>query len=165
VTATDAEIIANQVACIHENWPRIEPYIPANAIPRLDPGAFHLRTHSKDVLAWWLTSRGGKHFIMTASPPPAFFWLALPGSLHSEHLFVMWDRDGRKFWFHSAYYRTYGSEKSIETSVRQLDAALERWRTTSGDIAYSGDWGWCDPTTGRFDKDFGSAKLKEEWER
>lgn len=163
MTITDAELISNGLAIIRSAWPQLEQFIPANAIPRVGRTALHFRTHSKDVLKWWLRTRGGKHFIMTASPPAEFFWLALQRWCNSDHIYVMWHRDGRKFWFHSVYWRLYGTSQSHETTAQQLDTALQRWATTSGDIAFSGDWGWCDPTTGRFDHDLMTPR-KEQWE-
>ena len=76
----------------------------------------------------------------------------------------MWHRDGRKFWFHSGSVQLFRLGECSSTPVQLLDAALERWETSSGDVALSGDWGWCDPVTGRFDYDDYLPGRKEEWE-
>jgi hypothetical protein len=162
---TDAEEIAHHLEFIKRNWPSIPSLIPHDAIPRLDINIFSLRTHSRGPLAWWLHSRGGKHFVMQADHPwDSFFLLALQGRSNSEHLFLMWLRERRRFWFHHAYMRVYGSGDSLQRSTKALELVLSRWNTTNNDIAYSGDWGWLDPETGRFDQDL-VLHGPEDWER
>ena len=53
---------------------------------------------------------------------------------------------------------------SLERTRATLDAALDRWEQSTGDVIYSGIWGWLDSQTGRFDNDPAGKQFPEDWE-
>ena len=84
----------------------------------------------------------------------------------NEYLFLMWFRHGRRFWFYDHYvsYIGFGTNVSIEHTRERLDQVFKQWKTTDGDVIYSGLWGWFDLGTSKFEEDYGE-KFSEVWER
>ena len=83
----------------------------------------------------------------------------------SEYLFLMWFRNGRRFWFYDQYVVFVAQSEAFPESTRQrFDLAFQRWESATGDVVFSGPWGWFDPATSRFEEDFPQMG-PEDWER
>jgi hypothetical protein len=113
---------------------------------------------------YWVHSRGGKRFTTGPTPPELFFCLGTQDRGESEYLFLMWYRHGRRFWFYDQFVVfVCESDASVEGTRDRLEAALQRWERSAGDVIYSGCWGGLDAGAGRFDRDPFDHSRREDW--
>lgn len=154
---------------ICENWPEIGAFVPTETGLVKDQciGRDHgFCTHPREVDNYWVHSRGGKRFTVGPTPPKRFFWLGIQNRGGSEYFFVMWYRDGRRFWFYDQHVVFFAeSDASVARTRKRLHLALLRWRAMHGDVVFSGPSGWFDAQASRFEKDPVKGSFPEEWER
>jgi hypothetical protein len=159
----------NTIDVILDRFPKISDFIKTQIIPieqvrfACNGVAEGLCSHPTLIDEFWVHSRGGKKFSSNPTPPDFFFLLGCQFRGDSEYLFFMWNRDGRRFWFYDQIFCTFGGA-SFEKTASKLDLALEYFRKNSGDVIYSGIWGWLDLHSRRFEKDDTYHRTHEEWE-
>ena len=138
----DSQFVDYIMNYIYEHWPQVRSYVPADAVP-LQRGfnkGDGLCTHPELVDEFWVHSRGGKRFVIETIPPDSFFWVGAQDRGGSEYFYLMWFRDGRRFWFYDQYIAGYvlrDPPSSPERTRARLDQALKQWETTDGDVIYS----------------------------
>ena len=150
------------------NWPKLLTYFPQVSTylrVSLNTGlAKGLCSHPDVIDRWWVHSRGGKRFIQSSYPPESFFWAGVQDRGGSEYLFLMWHREGRRYWFYDQYLVTCATtEASIERTATRITTTLDRWQMTNADVIYSGLWGWFDPGSHHFESDTETRDC-EDWE-
>jgi hypothetical protein len=169
VSAEDPDMRGRIMDFLLGRWPQILDYIPPDAAAdhRLLPtgSARGLCTHPDAIDWWWVHSRGGKRFALASVIPASFFWVGTLDRGGSEYLFLMWFREGRRFWFYDQHVVFVAeSEASAERTAARMDSALQRWNANAGDVIYSGIWGLFDVHTSRFEQDDDRTD-REDWER
>lgn len=148
----DSDNVVEILNFIYKHWPVVQPYVPKEVIPvcRGFGQSDGICSHPNLASDSWVHSRGCEQFVLEATPPDAFFWMGLQDRLSSEYFFLMWYRNHRRFWFYDQYLSVASNYSSPEKTLEFLNAALERWISTTGDVIYSGPWGWFNPETQRF---------------
>ena len=126
---------------ITSNWPQIKPYIPDNC-QMFDHGfgkGTGLCTHQELIGARWVSSIGYKSF-KEAVLPEGFHCLGIQNRGSSEYLFIMWYKNGRKFWFYDQYvvFMGEGFPASKKRTSERINKAFNQWESSSGDVLYSG---------------------------
>jgi hypothetical protein len=146
--------INEHIMFIYKHWRRIFDYAPDSIyIFNLAPGRIEgLCTHLDNIDYSWIHSRGGKSF-KDADVPESFFWVGIQNRGGSEYLFLMWNRDGRKFWFYDQYVVFMpGRPDTTKKNTRiKLDFALKKWDSSKDDVIFSGPWGWLDQSGEAFE--------------
>ncbi|MEI6173237.1 MAG: hypothetical protein WCR01_05745 [Bacteroidota bacterium] len=76
----------------------------------------------------WLTFNGQKAF-STVELPNEFYCVGIQNRGTSEYFFVLWVREGRKFWFYDRYvvFIGPGFPDSPERTRERLKKALEEY--------------------------------------
>lgn len=145
------------LAFITEHWPQLATYIPDSAVPqrrdeildgiRIDGYCNSAANPPDRWLGRTVAFGRSPNFATDAQVPPGYFacGIHLAGNF-SEYLFVMWERDGRRFWFYNRYFSTGNPEghSTIRAAVA-LDVALAQWEGGATTVMYHGDWGWFIP--------------------
>ncbi len=126
---------------ITANWPQTEPYIPDD-IERFDHGfgiGTGICTRPELIKERWISSIGSKKF-KEAAVPEGFHCVGIQNRGTSEYLFMMWYKNGRKFWFYDQYVVFVGDgfPASQKRTRERIKIALKRWEETNGDVIYSG---------------------------
>jgi hypothetical protein len=125
---------------IHSQWSLNSNYIPGNLEP-FDYGfgiGTGVCTKPSLIDVMWIGSDGYRTFA-NAELPEDFHCIGKQNRGTSEYLFVMWFKDGRKFWFYDPFI-VYGDgfQDSVERTGNRLNLALERWEESSYDVLYDG---------------------------
>lgn len=121
--------------------PKIKSHIPDNIKPFdsgfeggtgacTDPGLIDVK---------WFHPYGYREFA-ASELPEGYHCFGIKNRCASENLFIMWFKDGRKFWFYDQIAVLVGKEllASPERTGDRLNLALERWEESSYDVLYSG---------------------------
>lgn len=127
------EIMANAneiMAYIKLHFPMIISHLPENMEPfdhRFKKGT-GLCSHPALLDTNWLTFNGQKAF-STAELPNEFYCVGIQNRGSSEYFFVLWVKEGRKFWFYDRYVVFIGSgfPDSPERTRERLKEALEEY--------------------------------------
>lgn len=124
---------------IYLHVPQITNYIPTNLEPfdfgfGIGTGAC---TEPRLIDVMWIGSDGYRAFA-NAELPKYFYCVGIQNKGTSECLFVMWFKDGRKFWFYDPFVDGDGLQASIERTGNRLNLALERWEESHYDVLYDG---------------------------
>jgi hypothetical protein len=126
---------------IISNWPQIKPYIP-DEIRQFDHGfgkGTGLCTQPELIGERWISSVGAKKF-KEANVPEGFHCVGIQNRGTSEYLFIMWYKDGRKFWFYDQYVVFVGAgfPASQKRTKERIKSAFQLWKSTEEDVLYSG---------------------------
>jgi len=126
---------------INSNWSQIRNYIPGNLEP-FDCGygiGTGVCTEPSLMDEDWLSPVGYRKFAMSELPEE-FYGIGIQNRGTSEYLFVMWFKEGRKFWFYDSFV-VYGDgfPASVERTSKRLTQALERWEESHHDVLYNGN--------------------------
>ncbi len=138
---------------IDKNWPELYELIPADASFHEESrwAAFH--THGLQPEKW-VHSRSGKWFAADESVPDGYFACGLQNGGGSEYLFVLWEKDGRRFAFYEQYVVYMVKEgASVEKTAVALKEAMNAWEQGGDIVVFSGPWGWFNPDENRFELD------------
>lgn len=133
--------VAHVMKYINKQWPQVAPQIP-DKIMLFDHGfgrGTGICTTPGIIEDDWITSYGSTVFT-DATVPESFFCLGIQNRGGSEYLFIMWVRNGRRFWFYDQYvvYVGEGFPASVKRTSERIDRAFERWDKTDGNVLYSG---------------------------
>ncbi len=132
--------VAHVMNFVYTQWPQIMPYIPDNLM-LFDHGFGHgtgLCSNPELIDDEWITSYGLTPFSEVALPE-GFQCIGIQNRGGSEYVFIMWVKNGRKFWFYDQYVVfVCDSQASKKRTSNRIDNALERWETTGNDVLYSG---------------------------
>lgn len=126
---------------ILSNWPQIKPYI-TEEIKQFDQGfgrGTGLCTQPELIGERWISSIGARKF-KEADVPEGFHCVGIQNRGTSEYLFMIWHKNGRKFWFYDQYVVFVGDgfPASQKRTSERINIALKRWENTNGDVIYSG---------------------------
>jgi len=126
---------------IFNNWPFLKPLVPESALP-FNKGfgiGEGLCTHPGISDKLWFRS-DGFHQFSEAEIVPQFMCIGCQNRGGSEYFFMMWHRDGRKYWFYDQYAVLVGSgfPASVERTEERLLASLKRWDNTTENVLFSG---------------------------
>ena len=163
-----------------DKWPELSNYVPENA-GRFEwcTGKSGLCTHPVIATDRWVESTGGENFSVkpfsieiyiermashsrmnllkhgfhqiTTTPPEGFFWGGAQRDNDGENLFLMWLRNGRRFWFHHRIV-DYHSKSFIDHAGARLKQAIMLWENSKKDVIYSEKLGWYEPEKSPSDK-------------
>jgi len=133
--------VSHVMRYISSNWPQIEPYIPAET-RQFDHGfgrGTGLCTQPELIGERWISSIGSKKF-KEAAVPEGFHCVGIQNRGTSEYFFMMWHKNGRKFWFYDQYVVFVGDgfPASQKRTRERIKIVLKRWEETNGDVIYSG---------------------------
>jgi len=144
---------------VSEFWPQVAPYINEDAVPLSGIAwTYGLCTYPNVADDSWINSRGGKKFARELTLPDSFLWVGMQDRGMSEAMFLMWFREGRKFWFYDLCYESiwFRSNKNswyeggfidgyevrgidrYKHSNRRLESALNMWKSTGSDVICGG---------------------------
>lgn len=102
----------------------------------------------------WIHSRGGSWFSTDKCVPEGYFACGLQNAGCSENLFLMWEKEGRRFSFYDPYVVLHGGSSASTDSTREnLRLALERWHSGVEIVVFGGSWGWYQPETNSYEGD------------
>ena len=132
--------VAHVMNFVYTQWPQIMPYIP-NDLRLFDHGfgcGTGLCSNPELIDDKWITSYGSTPF-SEATLPEGFQCIGIQNRGGSEYVFIMWVKNGRKFWFYDQYVVfVCESQASKKRTSKRINKALERWETTVHDVLYSG---------------------------
>jgi len=133
--------VAHVMNFVYTQWPQIMPYISDDHM-LFDHGfgrGTGLCSNPELIDDEWITSYGSKSFTET-NLPEGFQCIGIQNRGGSEYVFIMWFKNGRKFWFYDQYVVLVGEgfPASKERTSKRIDKALEHWETTDHDVLYSG---------------------------
>ena len=135
-----ASRVSHVMNYVYTHWPQIMPYVP-NDLMLFDHGfgrGTGLCSSPELIDEEWITSYGSKYFA-GAALPEGFHCIGIQNRGGSEYVFIMWMKNGRKFWFYDQYVVfVCDSQASQKRTGERIDKALERWETTDHDVLYSG---------------------------
>ncbi len=131
--------VAHALQYIKREWPQLIPYIPEESDP-FDPG-FGIGTgiciYKELIGERLMTSIGYKESAKTFYPE-GFHCIGIQNRGSSEYLFVMWCREGRKFWFYDQYVVFVHESASVsqDQTSKRLNIALEKWEKAESDVYF-----------------------------
>ncbi len=87
----------------------------------------------------WFHPYGHREFA-ASELPQGYCCIGFKNRGASENLFIMWFKEGKRFWFYDQIAVLVGKEllASPERTGERLNLALERWEESSYDVLYSG---------------------------
>ena len=132
--------VAHVMKFIKSIWPQLTPYTPDDIL-MFDHGfgrGTGLCTDPELIGDRWVSSAGYKSF-KEAVLPEGFHCLGIQNRGGSEYLFVMWVKNGRKFWFYDQYVVFMGkTDVSVIRTKERIGKVLVRWENSYCDVLYSG---------------------------
>ena len=81
---------------------------------------------------------------MKTVPPEGFFWGGTHRIRLGEYLFLIWYRNGRKFWFYHKLI-DYTGNSFIDHAGARLKQAIMLWENSTKDVIYSEKLRWYEP--------------------
>lgn len=126
---------------IHLNCPEVKYHIPDNLEP-FDSGfevGTGVCTDPRLIDENWFHPYGYREFA-SAELPDGYHCFGIKNRDASEYLFIMWFKDGKRFWFYDQIAVLVGKEflASPERTGDRLNLALERWELSHHDVLFSG---------------------------